>query len=322
MLYKLLGLTIMSVLLSVSSQAQRLLFYDNNPQVQTWQQKGDAAHFAKDYKTSVRYYDSILTISPSEEARCNQIMSLIDAKEYALASAKISQMMDTGFFKTVQISNYKSLPYEVLVRLDLKFTQNYNTYVTKNNIKYPDLVWRIFEMYELDQYYQRITAFKAQYDNAYPEFTQEEVTKRQLETFDSSVSYFKYYFFPRYGYLWNKDIGTDATHYMWVMVQHGDRDVAFQEAYLVELEKAVAKKEASGKDLAYLTDRVRKNTNRPQVYGTQMKYRQEKQADGTSKIIMEPYTVENPELLDARRAKVGLMPMKDYLDQMNKVNNR
>ena len=58
-------------------------------------------------------------------------------------------------------------------------------------------------------------------------------------------------------------------HDAWLLVQHADRDRPFQKQCLELLREAVAKKEASGKDLADLTDRVLVGEGKNQIYGTQ-----------------------------------------------------
>lgn len=59
--------------------------------------------------------------------------------------------------------------------------------------------------------------------------------------------------------------------------------------------------------LAYLEDRVRVNTGRPQLYGTQFYGDQ----NGFG-----PQPIEGREHLDERRAAVGLQPFADYEAQM------
>src|SRR5438552_10221588 len=64
-------------------------------------------------------------------------------------------------------------------------------------------------------------------------------------------------------------IGTNGAHDAWLLVQHADRDRNFQRRCLDLLKEAVAHGEASGKDLAYLTDRVLLAEGKKQIYGTQ-----------------------------------------------------
>jgi hypothetical protein len=63
--------------------------------------------------------------------------------------------------------------------------------------------------------------------------------------------------------------GEDGATGAWLVAQHADMDVAFQRECLTLLEAAHRRGDVPGKHLAYLTDRVRVNEGRPQVYGTQ-----------------------------------------------------
>ncbi len=62
--------------------------------------------------------------------------------------------------------------------------------------------------------------------------------------------------------------------------------------------------------MALVTDKLLVSEGKPQRFGTQFSLR-----DG--KAVMDP--VEDPEHLDERRAKYGLMPMAEYKRQLGKM---
>jgi hypothetical protein len=64
-------------------------------------------------------------------------------------------------------------------------------------------------------------------------------------------------------------VGADGAAGAWIVAQHADDDVGFQRACLDLLEPAYHNGEVPGLHLAYLTDRVRSNQRKPQIYGTQ-----------------------------------------------------
>jgi peroxiredoxin len=99
-------------------------------------------------------------------------------------------------------------------------------------------------------------------------------------------------------------LGEKGSHDLWLMVQHCDRDRPFQGYVLDLLAKAVKAGDASGGDLAYLTDRVRVGQNLPQVYGTQLI---------SSGGWLRPSPIEDEANVDKRRAEVGLKPLAEYL---------
>jgi hypothetical protein len=98
-------------------------------------------------------------------------------------------------------------------------------------------------------------------------------------------------------------VGKDGAMKAWLLVQHADRDHAFQKRCLPLLAGAVKKGEAGPEQLAYLTDRVKVADKEKQVYGTQFQ-----EVGGK----MEPYPIEDEANVDKRRKEVGLPPLAEY----------
>jgi len=92
-------------------------------------------------------------------------------------------------------------------------------------------------------------------------------------------------------------VGEEAAHAAWLLAQHAPPDM--QEQWLPVLEDAVARGDASPRDLAYLQDRVLMYRGEPQLYGTQYLVR-----DG----VLTLWRVQDPDGLDERRAALGLEP--------------
>src|SRR5262249_24761475 len=63
--------------------------------------------------------------------------------------------------------------------------------------------------------------------------------------------------------------GEKADLQAWVLVQHADRDRAFQQEVLAILSTLYASGETSADNYANLYDRVAHNSGKPQRYGTQ-----------------------------------------------------
>ncbi|MCE9671707.1 hypothetical protein LY474_28255 [Myxococcus stipitatus] len=132
---------------------------------------------------------------------------------------------------------------------------------------------------------------------------QDEAAKKKLEEVDAANTAWLKEVIAKKGWPGNALVGPRASFAAWLLVQHADKDVAFQEKVLPMLEQAVARGEGSPANLAYLTDRVLVNTGKPQRYGTQME-----EVEGK----MVPKTLEDPANVDARRAAVGLGTMAEY----------
>jgi hypothetical protein len=56
----------------------------------------------------------------------------------------------------------------------------------------------------------------------------------------------------------------------WIIVQHCDHDVQFQNSVLKSMKKYVKSKDVNLENYAYLYDRVNKNLGKEQLYGTQV----------------------------------------------------
>lgn len=105
-------------------------------------------------------------------------------------------------------------------------------------------------------------------------------------------------------------VGPRASHMAWLLAQHADIEPTFQ-ADVLELMKEQEPGDVEPHEIAYLEDRVRVNTGRPQLYGTQLKL-----ANGK----MEPSQMENQENVDKRRSEAGLGPLAEYVDFANDKN--
>lgn len=105
-------------------------------------------------------------------------------------------------------------------------------------------------------------------------------------------------------------VGEDGAHAAWLLVQHADRDRAFQKQCLKLIERAVKAREATAADLAYLTDRVLVAEKKKQLYGTQFRT-----IDGK----MEPYPIADEKNLDQRRKEAGLPSFAEYQKTMEKL---
>jgi len=104
-------------------------------------------------------------------------------------------------------------------------------------------------------------------------------------------------------------VGKKAAVAAWLLAQHADKDPAFQEKCLA-LMRALPKDEVILWNIALFEDRVRMNTGRPQLYGTQFRM-----SEGN----FGPGPIEDEQRLEERRAAMGLEPFEDYSRDMRKL---
>ena len=107
----------------------------------------------------------------------------------------------------------------------------------------------------------------------------------------------------KYGWVTNSEFGSEADHQAWLLVQHADHDLAFQEKCLCTLENLLPLKETNPKNFAYLFDRVAINKRGDkQRYGTQVKIE-----EGRIELLPCEGTVQE---LNERRRRIGLSPLR------------
>jgi hypothetical protein len=110
-----------------------------------------------------------------------------------------------------------------------------------------------------------------------------------------------------YGYPSYALVGQESANHYFTLVQHSDFNQDFQQQVLKVMRRGVKNGSASGKQYAFLTDRIATAKNEPQVYGTQVLM------SGNSKV--KPCIA--PDKLNKRRKSVGLEPIEEYLTKCN-----
>ncbi|MEO7456576.1 MAG: DUF6624 domain-containing protein [Gemmatimonadaceae bacterium] len=108
----------------------------------------------------------------------------------------------------------------------------------------------------------------------------------------------------RRGWPTRSAVGAEAAHAAFLLVQHADRDTAFQRQALEQMSAAARAGEADLRDVAYLTDRVLVHAGKPQRYATQIRV-----VDGAPSV--QP--LEDSANVDARRHEMGLEPLAVYM---------
>lgn len=114
----------------------------------------------------------------------------------------------------------------------------------------------------------------------------------------------------KYGWLGAELIGEKGNSALFLVIQHADAKT--QAKYLPVMKAAYEKGHAKGSQLALLIDRVALSNGQKQVYGSQLA-----QDPKTNKYKLS--ALEDPDHVNARRAKMGLGPIEDYLKQWDIV---
>lgn len=113
----------------------------------------------------------------------------------------------------------------------------------------------------------------------------------------------------RYGWPGPELVGRDGAEAAFLLVQHSP-DFGFQKAMLPLVQTGYENGKLTAWSYAVLLDRVLTREGKPQVYGMAVNHWQEK----------EPvlYPIEDEANVDKRRAKIGLPPLREYLESIKK----
>jgi len=108
-------------------------------------------------------------------------------------------------------------------------------------------------------------------------------------------------------------VGYDASCAAWLLVQHADHDPEYQQ-YCLNLMRQEPVEEAIKQNIAFLEDRVRANTGRPTLYGTQFGYNKAGE--------FGPLPIEDRKNVNEKREEMGLVPFEEYEQEMQELMKR
>ena len=110
----------------------------------------------------------------------------------------------------------------------------------------------------------------------------------------------------KYGWPGISLVGLEGCRAAWLIAQHSICTPELQRKFLTLLTMASESGDAPKLQVAFLTDRIRFNENRPQVYGTVLDWNEKGELS---------CDVEDPANLDNRRNAVGLAVFREELEK-------
>ena len=119
----------------------------------------------------------------------------------------------------------------------------------------------------------------------------------------------------QFGFLTKKQLGNRASNNFWLLIQHQDKHINFQNHMLKLMAPLLDSNLVYKSNFAYLYDRVQINNDSLQLFGTQLRLN----SDSTS---YETFDVFNIDSLDERRKSYNLSPISQYIKRMNTVNEK
>lgn len=114
----------------------------------------------------------------------------------------------------------------------------------------------------------------------------------------------------KHGWLDNNLVGVKGAENAWLLVQHAGHDIKFQKQCLNLMREKAKNGLISPRHVAYLTDRILVNEDKPQFFGTQFHVNQH------GKFV--PQQIRNRKGLGKRRKEYGLEPFERYKKRLTK----
>jgi hypothetical protein len=109
----------------------------------------------------------------------------------------------------------------------------------------------------------------------------------------------------QYGWPGKSQVGEEAAHAAWLILQHAIAHPELQRKCFPLLVQQVEAGEMSPVEMAMLEDRIRCFEGRPQRFGTQFDWDDNK--------LMSPLPMDDVNLVEERRKKIGLPPMSEEI---------
>ena len=294
-----------------------LLGQISSPNYNNLIKQADSLYKIKEFKKSAAYYQKAFSVEGGyvlskdryNAASCLTKINNIDSAFYHLNMiATYNNYSNYNFITTDQAldSLHKDTRWDELiakVKMNLtKIEEKYNLPLMAliDSIKSEDKKWRNLQRQYLNGGLDTTT------------FTISFILKKIHEIDNSNYSVCKN-ILEKYNYPNYELVGVESSNNYWLVIQHLNQHVLFQDSVLKKMKVEVDKGLASSINYAYLTDEVKISTNQLQIYGTQMVLNK-------SKTTYEPKPVIDPTKLNERRKSVGLNSIEEFIKTTNKIN--
>jgi len=236
-----------------------------------------------------------------------------------LVSACASQSVIPGKNSVSQVQAYDRVD-EDLRSFDAKVFQMNNEFAKipsdRNDIKW--VKKKLQHMVDVDQYMRKFMTqwpYEKNYKSLENEYFDKEFRLR-FKQVDSEHTQELKALIKTYQWFRISQFGKEADQNAWLLVQHADEQPEFQKEILTTLSVLYKAQETKPENYAYLYDRVAASffdlsQRKLQRYGTQ--------GACTGPGTWAPIPIEEPALVDARRASVGLGTMAEYISVFKEI---
>lgn len=227
--------------------------------------------------------------------------------QYAMKS-QIQKSEDSGARPAMKLEHMKQLILWSFVGL-LLLSCNGNKTISEE--EKPQIVAALNEIMELDQKYAGIPSneLREKYGNQ----KAWEIFKKQRDSIGLLNQNRIKKLYSKYGYLGEQKVGEEAATDFWVVIQHADNDIPFQQEMLKAMETEIAKGSKDKYHYAMLEDRINVNLNKPQRFGSQVTYNDLGQAIPKNGLV-------DSTAVDSLRKAHSMPDFIEYYNQMTEMH--
>jgi len=273
--------------------AQLMKSFDNKKEWQISWKVWEHGLEIKNYETCAIYMDSLLKVTntPDKFILSTGLKCYGRLGEIEKAMLITEQLYGSGYISSCDDSVFAELLNQTCDRVEV--------------IENPNLKAQLIDMLIVDQYYREFSTknelvklgYKTHHDSLlnYNMIGLDSLNQMKLKTI-----------FNKHGYPTKAMVGKLALQGVHFILQHSDRDIAFQKKYLPQIKKMAENGEIIPEQYGFLLDRILINEGKSQIYGTQ-------QVPEEIKPTINYKPMKNPKMVNERRMKLGMMPIEYYL---------
>jgi len=273
---------------------------NENELISYW--KSDSLFDQKEYAQAIEFYKQCAPKNDFSATWSIKKSLCYLLKDTIAAQAYFKEYVNKGgyYISTSQISQ---IPYIDIIATEKEVQKQFwqNTYVFENSDStclYPLVLKILMKMRNLDQEYR--------HGQADPNITLTTIDSLNRVKLDSLISI--------YGWLGYKEVGKSGENASFLIVQHSDRNLKFQEKCIKLMYEELLIGNIYPPNFAMLYDRIKVNSNKAQLFGSQVE-----RDPKTNKF--RPKKIHSYKLLNAYRLYFGFSSIEDYLELMSKRNN-
>jgi len=294
----------LSFLLSLSTSIGQTDFVktiDTDELITFW--KADSLFNLGEYTEALSYY---VQCNPTRKYNVNwpfkkALCFLISGDTLSAQNYIRKHIYSGGYYISVEAINQIPL-INVLISNPKIFNQlveNTTRFETNDSIcLYPNVQKRLLELRELDQNYRTGSG---------GDMTVTTIDSMNQIVLDSLINI--------YGWLGYNEVGTSGENGSFLIIQHSDRNVEFQEKCLALLQTELYNSNINPQYFAMLYDRIKVNKGEPQLFGSQVEI-----DESIQKFV--PKKTYSTQHLNAYRLYMQFgSTIEDYLELMNRRNN-